>query len=543
MARIRPTEHGRIIIPPCSQNRGGIHANVQVYEGVFQGENGNHPMSPGSPSGFTPSKILAAYGISANAGSNAIAVVDAFDLPTALADFNTFSTQFGLPTEPSTTATAATNKVFQVVYAEGSQPINSNLTGWDAEIALDMEWAHAMAPKAKIYLVESSSEATLFHAAQVAQNLPSVKEVSMSWGQTEDTIINEFDYDFVFQTATTVFFASAGDTGGEHLYPALSPWVVDVGGTTLHMSGNSVTSETTWADSGGGPSSQELIPSYQLALQPMLGNRRGGPDVSAVADPATGVSVYDGEAGGWIVLGGTSVSSPVMAGITNARGEFAGGTYAELSRLYDIYNSANYSTLYRDITSGSDGVYSAGVGWDFATGVGVPKGMYPTVASTTYLPTNLAGQYGSLASGTVASLNAADGNNLVWNFLTVTATTQNADLAMFSVDFVLDQPAKNYASLKFNLNATLPFFFGGSFGVYAYNTSTRTFDFFSSAGMGAPTDFAASSFLSTHEFTNGAGQHVLRLAIKMIGVPGFVGQQLQTDRFTLTGTRKNIYGP
>src|SRR5262249_23737160 len=151
---------------------------------------------------------------------------------TALNDFNVFAAQFGLPQETSTDPRASSNKVFQVVYASGKQP-RSNC-GWAQEAALDIEWAHAMAPSAKIVLVEaaSSSFANLFAAVDVASNLPGVTEVSMSWGGSEFSGETSADSHFP-QNNGIVYFASSGDTGGQVIYPGASPLVVACGGTSV----------------------------------------------------------------------------------------------------------------------------------------------------------------------------------------------------------------------------------------------------------------------------------------------------------------------
>ncbi len=331
----------------------------------------NGPLAAATPSGYSPSQIRSAYAV-VGAGSKAIAIVDAYNYPTALNDFNVFSAQYGLPQETSTSVTASTNKVFQVVYQGTKKP--SNNASWNEEEALDIEWAHALAPSAKIYLVEanSASYANLFAAIQKAATLTGVSEVSNSWGGSEFS--GETSYDSYFTTSGIVFFASAGDTGGAQEYPSESPNVVAAGGTTLNLSGTTVTSETAWSGSGGGPSSYEARPSYQSGISSIVGSVRGAPDLAADADPNTGVAVYDSTsyAGyvGWLVFGGTSVASPVLAGITNAAGTFRASSNAELTAIYSKLGTSSF----RDITSGSAGSFTAKVGWDFITGVGAPVG-------------------------------------------------------------------------------------------------------------------------------------------------------------------------
>jgi len=329
-----------------------------------------------APSGETPQSIRSVYNLPSTGGSGIIAIVDAYDYGTALNDFNVFSRQFGLPTETSTNATLASNHVFQVVYAGRNKPrVN---TGWNQEAALDIEWAHAMAPGAKIILVEanSSSFIDLFNAVILAASIPGVRQVSMSWGGSEFS--SERFYDSTFTQPGVVYFASSGDTGGIVIYPAASPNVVSAGGTTINRdSSRNFLSETAWSDGGGGPSAYEPIPIYQASVTSVVGSRRGTPDFSFDANPNTGVSVYDstpsGGASGWMVFGGTSVSSPSLAGIVNLANSNAQSSIAELNLIYTNYK---ITSGFRDILSGFAGTNPAKSGWDFATGVGSDVGLY-----------------------------------------------------------------------------------------------------------------------------------------------------------------------
>ncbi len=205
----------------------------------------------------TPATIRSVYGLPATGGSNAIAIVDAYHYPTSLQDFNGFSQVFGLPQESSKTATASSNQHFQVVYATGTQPQSggSFIGSWNLEEALDIEWAHAMAPNAKIYLVEaaSTSMSDLDNAVRVAANLAGVKEVTMSWGGSE-TPYEASMFDSIFVHTGVVFFASSGDSADEMEYPAASPNVVACGGTTINRTSNGTyVSQTAWNEAGAGP--------------------------------------------------------------------------------------------------------------------------------------------------------------------------------------------------------------------------------------------------------------------------------------------------
>jgi subtilase family serine protease len=295
-------------------------------------------------------------------GSHAIAIVDAYHYQTAMSDLRTFSNQFLLP--------LPTSANFQVVYANGRQPpVNAN---WNVEEALDIEWAHAMAPNAKIYLVEAASSnfSDLLRAVSVANSLVSSTgggEVAMSWGGSEFS--GETSYDPYFTQPGVVYFASSGDSPGV-IWPSTSPNVVSVGGTSLSRNpttGN-FQQEMAWQSGGGGPSLYETRPSYQNAISAIVGTKRGTPDVAADADPSTGVWVYAYPY--WYIVGGTSVAAPVWAGIVNAGNKFSSTSQNELTGVY-----ANQGTT--DVKAGSCGPnqgYLTGSGWDFCTGLGSPLG-------------------------------------------------------------------------------------------------------------------------------------------------------------------------
>lgn len=299
-------------------------------------------------------------------GARAIAIVDAYHYPTALSDLTVFSAQFGLP--------SPTSANFKVVYASGRQPpVNAD---WNIEEALDIEWAHAMAPQAKIYLVEaaSSSFSNLLTAVSIANSLVKAAgggEVSMSWGGSEFSA--ETSYNSYFAQSGVVYFASSGDSPGV-IWPSASPNVVSVGGTSISrnpVSGD-LQQEIAWQSGGGGASLYEARPGYQAAISAVVGSRRGSPDVAADADPATGVWVYDYPY--WYIVGGTSVAAPVWAGIVNAGNGFSATSQTELATVYG--NSGNGSD-FGDITQGSCGPnegYLAVAGWDFCTGIGAPLG-------------------------------------------------------------------------------------------------------------------------------------------------------------------------
>ncbi len=338
----------------------------------------------GGPKGETPASIRAVYNLPSSVtsgGSQTIAIVDAFDYATAANDLSVFSSQFGLPAMPDCGSNGNVAPCFKKVFATGSKPAAN--CGWGQEAALDIEWAHAMAPNARIVLVEAASNSftDLFNAVDVATAQVTTGggkgEVSMSWSGGEFSTESSNDGHFSGSASTNVvYFASSGDTGGVNGYPSVSPFVVSAGGTTIHRSGGVFTGETAWSGSGGGPSAFELKPSYQVGVANTDSTKRSAPDFSFDADPNSGVSVYDSTRcqglSGWLVFGGTSVSSPSLAGIVNSAGSFASGSQSELGTIYA--NRANTSD-FRDIISGTAGSFSAKAGYDFVTGVGSDLGL------------------------------------------------------------------------------------------------------------------------------------------------------------------------
>lgn len=326
---------------------------------------------------------VASLTLVASGGSKAIAIVDAYNYPTALADLTAYSKQFGLPAPTSSTFTVA----YQGSSAPGADPDCAAYGGWNcwaAEAALDIEMAHAMAPSAHIYLVEanSSSFADLFAAVTKAVTLVKAAgggEVSMSWGGGEFS--GETQYDSTFTGTNVVFFASSGDSEGT-IYPSVSPNVVAVGGTTIARNPSSLLfeGEITWEDTGGGYSALEPRPAFQNSISTLVGAHRGVPDVAAVGNPRTGVWVYEsfdntqsGTLYAWNILGGTSVASPLFAGVVNHAGHFSASTAAEEALIYANLKTTNY----RDVAIGTCGYYEgwlAASGWDPCSGVGAPLG-------------------------------------------------------------------------------------------------------------------------------------------------------------------------
>ncbi len=326
------------------------------------------PDATSSPTGLSPATIKSVYtfSTSSTAGTGqTIAIVDAYDDPTAESDLGVFSSTFGLP------ACTTSNGCFKKVNQTGGTSYPRKNSGWALEISLDVQWAHAIAPGAKILLVEASTNSftNLLSAEDYAS--AHANYVSNSWGGGEFS--GETAYDSHFSRAGVSFFASAGDSGLPAQYPSASPNLISVGGTTLNFSGGTFTSETGWSRGGGGCSAYETANLAQSSFsqygQVNCGGTRATPDVSLDADPASGVSVYDTTSyngqSGWFVVGGTSVSSPMWAARSADSGQVVNASYVYANNI-----------TFRDITSGNNGAPCLS-GYDLCTGRGSWTGTTP----------------------------------------------------------------------------------------------------------------------------------------------------------------------
>ena len=370
-------------------------------------------------SAFTPAQIRHAYGfdqitfsgasgqtIQGDGSGQTIAIVDAYNDPNIASDLQTFNAQYGLPNTD-----ANGNPVLTIATPQGS-PRNNG--GWAQEISIDVEWAHAIAPKAHILLVEakSNSLSNLFSAVDYARNQSGVVAVSMSWGGGEFSSESSYDYHFTTPAGHIggsglaggiTFVASSGDSGAPPEYPAISPNVLAVGGTSLTLNAdNTWNNETGWSSSGGGISAYESKPTYQSSVT-QSSTKRTGPDVAYDADPNTGIYVYDSYSyqglSGWIVFGGTSIGAPQWASLVaiadQGRAISGVGSLNGFSQtLPAIYNAA--STNFHDVTSGNNG-YPAGTGYDLVTGRGTPLAntLVPVLVSATAT--------GTVSGGTAAA--------------------------------------------------------------------------------------------------------------------------------------------
>jgi hypothetical protein len=323
-----------------------------------------------SPQGYNVTQIRNAYNLPSSGGSRTIAIIDAYDDPTAMYDLNVFSSYYNL--------TLVTNTTF--VKHEMAPSIPEGSEQWLEEISGDVQWAHAIAPEAKILLVEAQSSylSDLISAIDYANNKtinPDVVAISMSWGCTETIDITNYateqNADSHLMSNTTAFFAASGDAGyrgnfGD--YPAVSPYVIACGGTSLTINANGSVTETGWNLSGGCRSMWEPEPLFQTAYGVPVIAYRADPDVSFFADPNPGVPIYvsyNSSKPGWIIFDGTSLATCCWAGIHSL------GLSCSNNRFYKLGTSQYYSSDFRDITIGNNG-QSCLVGWDYVTGLGSP---------------------------------------------------------------------------------------------------------------------------------------------------------------------------
>ncbi|MFN8498563.1 MAG: peptidase S8 [Anaerolineae bacterium] len=323
-----------------------------------------------APSGFGPSDLQAAYRIPATiSGQPTVAIVDAYDDPKAEADLAVYRSRYGLP------ACTTANGCFKKVNQTGGTKYPRADGGWAQEISLDLDMVSAVCPNCKILLVEanSSSLTDLGTAVNYAASVPSVVAISNSYGGTEFSSESYYESRY-YNHPGKVITVSSGDSGYGVEFPAASRYVTAVGGTSLKRDGSARGwSEQVWNGAGSGCSAYIPKPTWQKDSGCA---RRSVADVAAVADPATGVAVYDSYAfqgySGWLVFGGTSVSAPIIASVYAVAGNTASVTYGS-------YPYSHTGNLF-DVTSGSNGscgngyLCTGGAGYDGPTGVGTPNG-------------------------------------------------------------------------------------------------------------------------------------------------------------------------
>lgn len=335
------------------------------------------PFATAGPSGYGPADLQSAYNLAGLGGGATVAIVDAYANPNVVSDLAAYRSQYGLP--------ACGSGCFTVVNQNGAaSPLPAGNTGWGQEIDLDVEMVSAICPGCKILLVEASSNslADLGAAVNRAYTM-GASAISNSYG-TSGEFAGESSYDSYYNHPGVAVTASSGDNGYGVEWPAASSHVVAVGGTSLaHASNSRGWTESAWSGAGSGCSSYFAKPSWQNVNSGC--SNRAEADVSAVADPNTGVSVYDsyGSSGGanWYVFGGTSVASPIIASVFalsgNTSGYPAGLLYGSPGGLNDVTTGSNGNCVsgFRKRTSGSPQLCTAGRGWDGPTGLGTPNGV------------------------------------------------------------------------------------------------------------------------------------------------------------------------
>ena len=327
--------------------------------------NGIQP-NASTPSGYGPSQLLSAYNLT-TAGTPTVAIVDAFNDPNAESDLGVYRSQFGL--SPCTTS----NGCFIKVNQSGGIRYPRADGGWAQEISLDLDMVSAICPNCHILLVEASSNsfANLAAAVNYAASVTGVVAISNSYGASEFSSEGTATYDAPYNHPGIAVTVSSGDGGYGVEFPAASQYVTAVGGTHLVSDTSSRGwTETVWSGAGSGCSAYITKPTWQADTGC---SRRTVADVSAVADPNTGVAVYDSfHQSGWLVFGGTSVASPIIASVYALAGN-AGST------TYGSYPYSHTSSLF-DVTSGSNGscggsyLCTGGTGYDGPTGLGTPNG-------------------------------------------------------------------------------------------------------------------------------------------------------------------------
>ena len=329
-----------------------------------------------TPAGYGPANLQSAYDLpSASAGGGqTVAVIEAYDDPTAEADLAVYRSQFGLP------ACTSNNGCFRKVNQNGlAAPLpQADVIGWAAEISLDLDQVSAICPNCHILLVEANTqnETDVLTGVNAAAQL-GARFASMSFGYPEFTGETAYDSQYLNHPGM-VLTASTGDSGYRVSYPAASPNVIAVGGTSLRTATGSARgwSETAWSGAGSGCSATEPALVQQKGLAGLSAcTNRADADISAIADPSTGVAVYQTYNGsGWEVYGGTSVSSPIVA----AAYALAGARPAGDKPGAELYTHA---AQLNDVVSGSNGscaitvLCTAGTGWDGPTGLGTPNGV------------------------------------------------------------------------------------------------------------------------------------------------------------------------
>ncbi|MFJ7909120.1 putative Ig domain-containing protein [Kitasatospora sp. NPDC096204] len=418
-----------------------------------------HSLAPNIlPSGYGPSDLASAYKLPASGGSGGsgatVAIVDANDDPNAESDLAAYRSQYGLP------ACTTANGCFKKVDQRGGTSYPTADSGWAGEISLDVDMVSAVCPNCHILLVEADS-ATMDNLGAAVNTAVSMgaKYVSNSYGGSEDSTDPSSDASY-FDHPGVAITVSSGDSGYGVEYPAASQYVTAVGGTSLNRaSTDRGWSEKVWGSSSGGNGAGSGCSAYDAkpSWQHDTGcGKRTVADVSAVADPATGVAVYQTYGGsGWNVYGGTSASAPIIAAVYALAGTPATGTHPA------SYPYAHTGSLY-DVTTGANGSCSpaylctAGSGYDGPTGLGTPNG---TAAFTnggtggdTFTVTNPGNQ--STAQGSAVSLQIHASDSASGQTLSYSASGLPAGLSINASTGLITGTATTAGSSTMTVTAT-----------------------------------------------------------------------------------------
>ncbi|MEY2418549.1 MAG: hypothetical protein QOG90_1229 [Actinomycetota bacterium] len=373
-----PSYAHHAVCAPGAAGTARCHADVRV--------NGKGaPLATTSPAGsaYTPSDLRGAYNLGTGTPPNAqtVAIVDAYDNPNAESDLAAYRSFYGL--RDCTTANGCFRKIDQRGTTITATTHPTPDVGWGQEIALDLDMASAICPGCNILLVEADSSAFTNLAAGVDRAvLSGATVVSNSYGGPEFSGEATATYNGHYNHPGVAVTVSTGDSGYGVEFPASSQYVTAVGGTSLNWdrATHSRVSETAWSGAGSGCSAYIARPAWQSAVGTC--GRRMVADVSAVADPNTGVTVYDsyGSSGGanWYVFGGTSVAAPIVASVYalagNASSIAVGSVYSATTGLFDITSGSNGRCTTKR-SSANKALCTAVAGWDGPTGRGTPNGL------------------------------------------------------------------------------------------------------------------------------------------------------------------------
>ena len=354
-------------VPVCKRPP---HGRVSCFAIRVDTRSGGRIRHASTPIGLTPADLRSAYALPTRRGSGpTVAIVDAYDDPSAEHDLAVYRSQFKLP------ACTAANGCFRKVDQHGGDRLPAPDPGWAQEISLDLDMVSAVCPRCHLLLVEASSasQANLGLAVDTAARLGAVA-ISNSYGGAD---ASDSTYGRHYHHAGVAVTASSGDSGYGVSYPASSRWVTAVGGTSLRRAHTERGwHETAWSGAGSGCAESNTAPYQRTSTTQCV--HRAVADIAAVADPATGVAVYDSfafeDTSGWLTFGGTSVSAPVIAAVFALAGntaDVADGSYVWKHHTGGVY----------DVTTGSNGTCpttrwcTARRGWDGPTGWGTPKGV------------------------------------------------------------------------------------------------------------------------------------------------------------------------